>query len=54
MKKVKVKDLIKVHYRYKFTDGEVFDYLVGWDPIEFTVLSVQLSRGSIMPLPVWT
>lgn len=45
MKKVKAKGFIKVHCRGKLTDGEVFDYLVGWDPIEFTIVSVQMIKG---------
>ena len=24
---------------------EVFDYLVGWDPIEFKIVSVQMIKG---------
>ena len=45
MTKVKANDVIKVHYTGKLTDGEVFDFSVGRDPIEFTVASGQMIKG---------
>ncbi|MAJ50793.1 MAG: peptidylprolyl isomerase [Flammeovirgaceae bacterium] len=45
MRKVKAKDVIKVHYTGKLIDGEVFDSSVGRDPIEFTVASGQMIKG---------
>lgn len=44
MKKVEENDTIKIHYKGKFTSGEVFDSSENKDPLEF-----QVGSGKIIP-----